>query len=124
MERRLLSEVGRVRRDPLEGASERRVVDAERLPLPRERIRVRLLLRPKAREAAAAVQRAERAATGLRHRPEARNTAADHDAGRARPLAVDTDAVAWDVRPPAGECRPDDLEQLAFVDRAALQLEV
>src|SRR4051794_18805611 len=115
MERCLLPEIGCVRRNAAERAAERRVVDAERLPLPCERTRVRLLLRPEAREAPAAVQRAQRAAAGLRHRPEARNAAADHDAGRARALAVDADAVARDIRPPAGERRPDDLEQLALV---------
>jgi hypothetical protein len=48
----------------------------------------------------------------------------DHHADRPAPLALDADAVCPYARAPAVQVGVDDLEQLALVDRAAVQLEV
>src|SRR5262245_3861363 len=117
-------ELRRVRGDATEGAEQALVVRAERSPLCGERVRVRLLLRAEARETAAAVERAERPAAGLRHWAEAGDAARDHHAGRPCPLALDADAVPRDVRATSRKERADDLEQLRLADRATLKLEV
>ena len=82
------------------------------------------LHRPEAAVAAAVVGGAERAAAGVGDRTEAGGAVGDHDADVAAPLALDADAVRGDRRAAVLQEGADHLEQLALVDRAALQLEV
>ena len=82
------------------------------------------LHRPEAAVAAAVVGRAECAAAGVRDRPEAGRAVGDHHADVAARLALEADAVRRDLRPAAVNERSDHLEQLALVDRAAVQFVV
>src|SRR4051794_32527269 len=98
MEGRRPSELGGVGGDAAERAEELSLVGAERAQLRHKRVRVRLLLRAEAREAAPAVERAERAASRLRDGAEAGDAARDHDAREPCALAFDAHAVPRDVR--------------------------
>jgi len=80
--------------------------------------------RAEAAVAAAAEGGADGAAAGLGDRSQAGDAAGHHDARGAAQLAVVADAVPGDPRLAARQQRGDQLEQLAFVDRAAAQLEV
>src|SRR5579875_1785534 len=60
--------------------------------------------------AAAAGRRAQRAAAGLGHRPEARRAVRHEHAGPPGALALDAHAVRADVRPAAGQQRRDHFE--------------
>ena len=71
-----------------------------------ERGRVGRLHRPVAAVAAAVVGGADRAAAGVRDRPEAGRAVGHHHAHGAPPLALDADAVRADPRPPAGRGAP------------------
>ena len=60
----------------------------------------------------------------MRHRAQARRAVGDHHADVAAALALDADAVAGDLRLALVEVGADDLQQLALVGRAAVELEV
>src|SRR6266540_3203355 len=90
----------------------------------RERPRVGLLHWAEAAVAAAVVARAQRAAAGVGHRAQARRAVGDHHADVAAALALDADTVAGDLRLALVEVGADDLQQLALVGRAAVELEV
>src|SRR4051794_38053408 len=96
----LLTEGGGRRMERAEDAHDVDVLDAEPLEPASERPGVRRLHRPEAAVAAAVVARAQRAAAGVRDRPEARRAVGHHDAHVAAPLALDADAVRLDRRPP------------------------
>ncbi len=123
------SRAGTARRSALKRAEDAHQVAAGATPSARATsarasARVRRLLRPEAAVAAAVVGRADRAAAGLRHRPEAGRAVRHHDADVAAQLALDADAVgAMFGRRPFRKAL-DHLEQLVLVDRAAAQLEV
>ena len=82
------------------------------------------LHRPVAAVAAAVVGGAERPAAGVGDRSEAGRAVGDHDAHVAAALALDAHAARRDGRPALVEEGADHLEELALVDRAAVQLEV
>ncbi len=100
------------------------VVDAERLPLLRERVDVRALHRAEAAVAAAVVRRADGAAARLRDRAEARGAVGDHHARRAACLALEAHARRRQPRRAAVQERQHRLDELLLRDRAAAQLEV
>ena len=85
---------------------------------------VRALARAEAAVAAAPEGRADRAAAGPRHGPEAGQAAGHHDARDAAPLALQADRLVGQLRPAAGGERGQELDQLLGVDRAAAQLGV
>src|SRR5512133_1612441 len=89
-----------------------------------ERARIGLLHRPETAVAAAVVARAQRTAAGVRHRAQARRAVSDHHADVAAALALDAHAVTGDLGPALVQIGADDLEQLALVGRAAVELEV
>src|SRR5512140_2963849 len=124
MELALLAERLGARVERTEGAHEARRRNAESAPEGRERGGVRRLHRPEASEAAAVEGRAQRVAARLRDGAEARRPVRDHDARRAAPLALETDARGGRHGLAAGEKRAHDLEKLGLRDGAAAQLEV
>src|SRR4051794_20308920 len=79
-----------------------------------QRRRVRCLHRPEAAVAAAVIRRADRAAAGMRHRPETRDAAYQH-AGGAAQLALDADAVRRRVGFATVQERQQHLDQLVLV---------
>src|SRR5450755_2642460 len=89
-----------------------------------QRCGVGRLHRPEAAVATAIERRAQRTATGVRHRAQAGRAVSDHDAVVAAQLALLADARGGDRCHATAERGPDHLEQLILVDRAALQLEI
>ena len=96
---------------------------AERFPFAGKCRRVRRLHRAEAAIAAAPERGADRAASGMRHRPKA-GRALDHHADGAALLAFDADAVRGNRGFAPGQECGDHLGELVFVDRAAAQLEI
>ena len=70
------------------------------------------------------VGRADRAAAGVRDRPQARRAVSDHHANCATQLALDADAVRRRVWLAILQKSADDLDQLVFVNRTPAQLEI
>ncbi len=70
------------------------------------------------------IRGAQGAAPGVGDRAETRRAVGHHHAHVPALLALDADAVGGHVRGPARQVRPDHLQQLTPVDRAAPELEV
>src|SRR5271167_2830563 len=71
---------------------------AQRCEFARYRRGARAGDRPEAAVASAIIRWADRTASGVRDRPEARRPMRDHDADNSAGLAVDADAVIGDCR--------------------------
>src|SRR5271167_63812 len=110
--------------EPSEDAHQVAIAHTHFLPPRAECRSVGRFFRPETSVAAARVRRAERAATHLGHRAEARRAMRYHHADRAALFALHADAVWRGVRLASIQKSAEDLDQLIFVDGAAPQLEI
>src|SRR5262249_1666738 len=107
------------------GAHEVSFGDAQTtVPPGAERRRVRGLLGAKAAIVAAVVGWTERTTPRLRHRAKAGRAACYHDAHRATPLAFEAHTVGWGLGLAPVQKGTDDLEELLFIDRTAVQFKI
>src|SRR5947209_13367482 len=120
----LLTECLGKRVETAKRAHDVRIFYAELTPSGTQCNRIRGLFWSIATVAATMIGRTNSSATSMSDRAKTWSTMCHHHTDSSLQLALDADAVRWRVRLATMQIGTDDLDELMFVDGAAIQLEV